>query len=116
MKTLGDRIRELRGEKDVSLRELAKKLGLSAAFLSDVELGRRYPSGKVLTRIARELGEKEEELRSHDTRAPLEGLKRLTQLNPAYGIALRKVVNGKVSAEDLMRLASEKPKRKKKKQ
>lgn len=40
MKTLGQRIRELRETKDLSLREFAKQLGdLSAAFLSDVELG-----------------------------------------------------------------------------
>src|SRR5437588_601706 len=37
-KTLGERIRELRAEKDLSLREFAKKLGgLSAAFLSEIE-------------------------------------------------------------------------------
>ena len=52
MKTsgLGQRIRELRGKKDLSLRELAKKLDVSAAFLSDIELGRRYPSEKGICR------------------------------------------------------------------
>jgi hypothetical protein len=36
MKTLGDRIGELREQKDLSLREFAKKIGdLSAAFLSE---------------------------------------------------------------------------------
>ena len=49
MKTLGQRIRELREEKDFSLRELAKKSGVTAPFLSDIELGRRYPSEKVLS-------------------------------------------------------------------
>ena len=43
MKTLGERIRELREERDLSLRELAGKIGVSAAFMSDVELNRRYP-------------------------------------------------------------------------
>ena len=100
MKTLGDRMRELREEQDISLRELARKLDLSAAFLSDVELGRRYPSNKVLTRIARELGVKPDELRRYDTRPPLEDLKRLAQSNPAYGVALRRIV---VKPEDLIR-------------
>lgn len=44
VKTLGQRIRELRERDDLSLREFARKLGVSAAFLSDVELGRRHPS------------------------------------------------------------------------
>ena len=34
MKTLGERIRELREKQDLSLRELAGKIGVSAAFMS----------------------------------------------------------------------------------
>jgi transcriptional regulator with XRE-family HTH domain len=105
MKTLGDRMRELREERDISLREFAKKLGISAAFLSDIELGRRHPSKKVLVRIARELGVKFEDLRQYDTRPTFEDLKRLTQNDPAYGFALRKVIDKKISAQDLLRLA-----------
>ena len=42
-KTLGVRIRELRDQRDLSLREFARRLGdVSAAHLSDIELGRRY--------------------------------------------------------------------------
>src|SRR5260370_33454329 len=68
VKTLGQRIRELREAKDLSLREFAKKLGgLSAAFLSDVELGRRHPSDKVLADMARALGTRVDDLRRHVT-------------------------------------------------
>ena len=59
MKTLGEKIRELREERDLSLRELAKKLNLSAAFLSDIELGRRNPSDKVLSDLAKLISPKE---------------------------------------------------------
>ncbi|MDD5464910.1 MAG: helix-turn-helix transcriptional regulator [Candidatus Omnitrophica bacterium] len=105
-KTLGERIRELRAQRDFSLREFAKKLGgLSAAFLSDVELGRRHPSEKVLVDIARVLDTALEELRNYDTRAPVEDLKRLASSNPAYGLAFRKLIDKKVSPEDLMKLA-----------
>jgi len=115
MKTLGQRIRELRTQKDFSLREFAKKLGgLSAAFLSDVELGRRHPSDKVLADIARIFGTSFEELRNYDTRAPVEDLKRLATSNPAYGLAFRKLIDKKVSPEALMRLAGSKSKRDKK--
>jgi transcriptional regulator with XRE-family HTH domain len=50
MKTLGEHIKEVREERDLSVRELAKKLNVSAPFLSDVELGRRHPSDEVLAR------------------------------------------------------------------
>ena len=54
MKPLGEYIRELRQQKDLSLRDFAKRLGgKSAAFISDIELGRRFPSDPVLEDIAR---------------------------------------------------------------
>ena len=106
VKTLGDRIRELRGSKDLSLREFAAKLGgLSAAFLSDIELGRRHPSDKVLTRMAQVLDTTVEDLKSHDSRAPVDDLKRLTTADPAYGLALRRLIDTNVQPEELMRLA-----------
>jgi transcriptional regulator with XRE-family HTH domain len=109
MKLLGDYIRELREGQDLSLRELAKKLGgLSAAFLSDIELGRRYPSDEVLANMAVVFGVDLGELKSHDTRAPLKEMKQLADLNPAYGIAFRRMVDSKVSPEDLMNLAERK--------
>ncbi len=106
--TLGERIRELREAQDLSLREFAGKLGLSAAFVSDVELGRRYPSGKVLEAIAKMLGTPLEELEKHDTRAPVEGLKRLASSNPAYGLAFRTIVDKKINPEDLLKWAEKK--------
>ncbi len=107
-KTLGQRIRELREKIDLSLRELAKKLNVSAPFLSDIELGRRYPSDKVLGDLARALETTVEDLRKYDTRAPISDLKRLASSNPAYGIAFRRVIDKRVSAEELMKLADKK--------
>jgi transcriptional regulator with XRE-family HTH domain len=49
--SLGQRIHELRDEADLSLRELAKKIGVSAPFLSDIELGRRFPSEEILAKM-----------------------------------------------------------------
>lgn len=104
MKTLGQHIRELREAKDLSLRELAKKLGgLSAAFLSDVELGRRHPSDEVLADMARALGTTVEELRKYDSRPPVEEMKRMSSADPAYGFAFRKLVDQKVSPDELLK-------------
>jgi transcriptional regulator with XRE-family HTH domain len=108
MKSFGERIRELREVADLSLRELAKKLGgLSAAFLSDIELGRRHPSEKVLVDMARVLGTTVEELKRYDTRPPLDEIKRRTRANPALGLAFRRVLDSEVPPERLIRLAEE---------
>jgi transcriptional regulator with XRE-family HTH domain len=88
-KTLGGKIRELRVQKDLGLRELARKIGISAAFLSDIEQGRRYPSDNVLKDIAHTLGVPISHLEIFDSRAPIEELKRIVEINPNYGFALR---------------------------
>jgi transcriptional regulator with XRE-family HTH domain len=105
-KTLGERIRELRRKEDFSLREFAKKLGVSAAFLSDVELGRRYPSDNKLAKIAHALGISLEELQTYDTRPPVDELRHLSAVDPAYGLAFRTVINKKISSGDLLKFAN----------
>lgn len=112
-KTLGQRIREIRGEKDFSLRELAKKIRVTPAFLSDIELGRRNPSEKTLQIIARVLKTPIEELRDYDTRLPVEDLKRLATSDPRYGFAFRKVIDKEIELKDLLSLIEKKTKRKK---
>jgi transcriptional regulator with XRE-family HTH domain len=114
MKTLGDRIRELRDEHDFSVRDLAKKLAVSAAFLSDVELGRRHPSDEVLGRLASILGTNAEELKKYDSRAPVQELKRMAANDPAMGFALRMVVDEGVSSQDLFDFLKNRAKKKKK--
>lgn len=116
MKTLGQRIRELRGAKDLSLREFARQVGdLSAAFLSDVELGRRYPSDFVLVVMAKVLGTTAEDLRKYDSRPPVEELKRLSSADPAFGFAFRKLVDKDVSPDELLKFLEKQPDRRKKK-
>ena len=111
MKTLGERIRELREEKDLSVRELARKLKVSAPFWSDVELGRRYPSDEVLARAATELNMKFEELKKYDVRPVGHELKRIATSQPAMGLALRQVVNDGVSPEDLLKFLKKRNKK-----
>jgi transcriptional regulator with XRE-family HTH domain len=113
-KTLGDKMREMRETQDLSLRELAKKLGdVTAAHLSDIEFGRRHPSDDLLIKLARFFKVSEDELRSYDTRPPVEDLKRLVQGNPAFGFALRKLVDKEITPEDILKLTKGKPDRQK---
>lgn len=111
MKALGDYIRELRENRDLSVRELAKRLRLSAPFLSDVELGRRHPSNEVLSRLASELNTTLAELRKHDARAPVRELRRMAATNPTMGFALRRVIEDDVDPEDLLRYLNQRNKR-----
>ena len=108
MKTQGERIRELREELDLSLRELARSLNVSAAFMSDVELGRRYPTEDVLAKIAKRLRTSLEHLQSHDSRAPVDELRRMASSDPAFGFALRRVVDGiaddQLTSEELLKM------------
>jgi transcriptional regulator with XRE-family HTH domain len=104
---LGIYIKELREKNDLSLREAAKRLGLSAAFLCDIELGRRYPSDEVLAKMATQLGVTLEDLKKRDARLPMKELKEMVERNPVYGLAFRRVAEEGVSPEDLMKLADD---------
>ena len=75
--SLGQRIRELRDKAALSLRGLAKRIGISSPFLSDIELGRRFPSEEILAKLAGALEVSPDELEQYDTRAPIADLKRL---------------------------------------
>ena len=90
---------------NVSLRALAKKLDISAPFLSDVELGRRYPSDALMVKIAKALHVPIEELKQHDHRGSISDLKNLIQTNAGLGFAFRTAVDdvkqGKISTEQL---------------
>ncbi|HTF65089.1 MAG TPA: helix-turn-helix transcriptional regulator [Edaphobacter sp.] len=102
MEGIGPYIRKRRDELDLSLRELAKKLDCSPAFVSDIELGRRHPSEKVLIEIARILNVKVEDLRGMDVRAPINEIKRITQDDPNFALAFRTVIDKNIKAEDLL--------------
>ena len=105
-KTLGERIRELRLQRNLPLRQLAIRVGKSAPFISDVELGRRFPSDDVLAAIASELGVDPSHLREYDFRESVSALKRWSQTDPAWGVALRttaeQIETGQLTPEKLL--------------
>ncbi|MEO8217976.1 MAG: helix-turn-helix transcriptional regulator [Acidobacteriota bacterium] len=111
-KTLGDRIRELRDAADLSLRDLSKNTGgLTASFLSDIELGRRFPSDDALARLAKALNTTPEDLRKYDTRPPVNEMKRMSAQHPALGLAFRKITA--MSPEEILKMVDKSSKAKK---
>lgn len=111
--TFGDKIRTLRNQLDLSLREVASKIGVSAAFLSDVELGRRFPSDDKLVLLAKELGVDSEELQRYDFRDEAESIKKMMFNDPVAGVAFRTIAGqmrgGMKPEEILKRLSSNTP-------
>lgn len=87
----GSKLRQVREEKNISLRELAKKIGVSGAFLSDIELGRRFPSPEKIELIAAEIGVPVEELRQYDFRDEAEEIRQMMFSDPQAGMAFRTV-------------------------
>jgi transcriptional regulator with XRE-family HTH domain len=84
--SLGQRIHELRDKANLSLRGLAMRIGISAPFLSDVELGRRFPSEEILAKLADALDVSPTELKQYDTRGPIEDLKRLMDSDLSWAL------------------------------
>jgi len=113
--SLGQRLHELRDRADMSLRELAKKVAISGPFLSDIELGRRYPSEEILAKLARALNVPLEDLKQYDNREPIADLKRLMDSDPKLGFAFRtaveKVKSGELTAEDIIAKLGKSPKK-----
>ena len=105
--TFGERIRELREAADLSLRELGDKIGKTPPFLSDIELGHRYPSEDVLKPLAKALGTTVEDLKKYDHRPPTKEIAALFERNEKYGLAFRTVVETvkkeRLSPAELMR-------------
>ena len=106
-KRLADIIKETRENSGMSIRALARLAGISAPFLSDIELGRRFPSDEVLTRLAKCLRVSVEDLKQHDTRVSINALKRLVDSSPTWGFALKtmteRVAEGKLTPEELLK-------------
>ena len=68
--TMGDRLRQARTARGLSLRRLAERLGVSPSLISQVETGRAKPSVNTLYALASELGISLDTLLFMDTEPP----------------------------------------------
>ena len=106
-RSLGERLRELRIAAGISLRKLAEAVGKSPPFISDVELGRRFPSDEVLASIAHVLRADFAELKRYDHRESISILKQLAHKDPNWAVALRtaaeRAKKGTLTAEELVK-------------
>lgn len=68
------RIRDIRKERDLTLAELAGKVGVSIPHLSEVERGKKNLNNHLLVRLAAALGVTPEDLIASDSRSALAAL------------------------------------------
>lgn len=102
--SLGDLIREARVAKGFGLRELARKIGKTPSYLSDIENDRRVPAEEVLQDIARMLDMDFDELMARAGRFGEEAVRYMMK-TPAAGMLFRKISEHKLPEEQLQELA-----------
>ena len=107
VQALGRYIRRRRGALNLSLREVAKRLNCSHGFISHIELGRRHPSERWLSGIARVLAVKVKDLRAADMRPPINDIVRIANRDRRFTLALRAIIENKVSADELLAFAGQ---------
>ncbi len=77
----GVKLRGLRLEKGLSLKDLAKQTGLSPSYLNEIEKGKKYPKSEKILLLAHALGEKYENLISLELKKDLQILQTLLDKN-----------------------------------
>ena len=111
---LGEKIKELRMATGISLRQFAVSINITPPFLSDIELGRRFPSDDVLREISKALKADFTELKKLDVRESVSEVRRMVNENAAWGLAFRTVAehaksDGLTPADLIARISAPQP-------
>jgi transcriptional regulator with XRE-family HTH domain len=101
--TLGGRVRRARVEAGLGLRELARRLGKTPSYLSDIENDRRVPSEEVLRALSRELPVEFDELMGLAGRFG-EDAERYLKRSPAAAKLFRRISASRLGEQDLAEL------------
>lgn len=115
-RTLGTEIRRLRTEAALTLRDFARKLGHSAAYLSDIEHDRRRPPDPLLREMVALLqgvGAEFEALQKLDTRLDPD-LKIWASATPGVREMLRQVRDSGRDPREILRKIEEEAKKRSK--
>ena len=109
---LGERIKRLRKEQDIGLRQAAAQLGISATYLSRIENGQESspPAERVIQALAALFDDNFDELMQLAGRVS-EDVQDMIMGDPDMPAFLRTARERKVSAAELMKLLEAKKKR-----
>lgn len=104
--TLGNYLHNVRMQADVGVRELGRRIGVSASYVSDIERGRRIPSSELLMSIAETVGADADTLFALAGRIPSETKHYLRSHHSAMGL-LRRIAELNLNDEQLKSLLDE---------
>lgn len=101
----GQRVRDLRLARRISLRRLAGIVGIDFTYLSKIENGKaRPPSNEVIEKLARELNVDQEDLFALAARVSQADLRREVEKNPGVGALMRALQSGSLSQSQVERM------------
>ena len=83
------------------MRGLAKRLEVKAAYMFDIEHGRRYPTDPRILQIARALQVSPNEILMYDTRLPKAELAEVARRDPMFNLAVRRLLRENVSSGEI---------------
>ena len=113
-RSFGDMVREARLEKDIGLRELAKRLDITPSYLSDIENDRRVPAEQVLSNLSRHLDLDFDDLMARAGRLGDEAVRYMSR-TPAAGVLFRKLSENNAPEQliaELTKMVDERTKKK----
>lgn len=110
----GSRIRELRKEKGISLRDFADMVRIDFTYLSKIENGKvDPPSEEKIRMMATKLGVEAEALLGLAGKISSEQIRKAVESNPDVGVLLRKLQSRKLTSDqvkEMLNIASNKDK------
>lgn len=103
-KTFGDYIRDGRLAKEMSLRELARRVGKSPSYLNDIEYNRRVPSEAVVRQLCEQLDLDVEVMLAAAGRVLGQGDEDYVRSEPTAGVLFRRVAQERLDESELQDL------------
>ena len=103
-KSLGEVIRKARVAKGWTLREFAKKAGITPSYQSDIENDRRVPAEDLVRRVAELLDLHFDDLMARGGRLGVDAVRYMSR-TPAAGVLFRKLTEANAPPEFIEELA-----------
>jgi transcriptional regulator with XRE-family HTH domain len=91
IQSLGAKVRMLREQLGLTLREFSRRTGISPSFLCEVESGRRNPGPERLEKISETLNVPLSDLVDLDHRITLAMLQEMLENDPSWGLVFRRI-------------------------
>lgn len=103
--TFGERVRELRLQKGLAQRDLAKLVEIDFTYLSKIENDRvSPPSDEVIHNLAKHLDANEEELLALAAKVDAGELREAVAQDPRIGVLFRKLQSRELTTEQVGRM------------